>query len=53
MVMETASSDVTSLLPEVPVEKLSVKAMTLLSLKRTFELFNGNHGEPLPDDDER
>lgn len=51
--METAASNMASLLPEVPVEKLSVKAMTLLSLKRTFELFNANHGEPLPDDDAR
>lgn len=40
-------------LPDVPVEKLSVKALTLLSLKRTFELFNGNHGESLPVDEDR
>lgn len=36
----------------VPVEGKTVKALTLLHLKRTYDLFNGNHGEPLPADEE-
>ena len=38
---------------ELPIEGKSIKALTLLSLKRTFEMFGGNHGEPLPMDEER
>lgn len=32
----------------VPVEGKTVKALTLLHLKRTYDLFAGNHGESLP-----
>jgi hypothetical protein len=36
----------------VPVEGKTVKALTLLHLKRTYELFAGNHGTPVPLDEE-
>jgi pleiotropic regulator 1 len=42
-----------SMAPEVPVEGKTLKALTMISLKRTFDLFNGNHGEKLPQDIER
>jgi pleiotropic regulator 1 len=38
---------------ELPVEGKSIKALTLLSLKRTLEMFAGNYGEALPMDEER
>lgn len=37
---------------EVPIEKRSVKGLTLLSLKRTFELFVGNYSVKVPLDEE-
>lgn len=36
----------------VPVEGKTVKALTLLHLKRTYDMFNGNHGEPAPLDEQ-
>jgi hypothetical protein len=38
---------------DIPIEGKTVKALTTLSLKRTFDLFAGNHGQPLPTDEER
>lgn len=38
---------------ELPVEGKTVKALTLLSVKRTFDLFTGNHGQKVPLDEER
>jgi hypothetical protein len=38
---------------ELPIEGKSIKALTLLSLKRTLEMFAGNHGEALAMDEER
>jgi hypothetical protein len=38
---------------DIPIEGKTVKALTTLSLKRTFDLFAGNHGQPLPADEER
>ncbi len=35
------------------MEGKTVKALTLLSLKRTFDMFGGNHGETIPLDEER
>lgn len=35
-----------------PVEAKSVKALTLISLKRTFDLFVGNHSAKVPHDEE-
>lgn len=37
---------------DLPVEGKTVKALTLLSLKRTFDLYAGNYGEELPTDEE-
>jgi hypothetical protein len=40
--------------PDVlPVEGKTVKALTTLSLKRTFDLFAANYGQPIPVDEER
>lgn len=36
-----------------PADVKTVKALTQLSSKRTLELFAGNHGQPLPLDEER
>lgn len=41
-----------SLEQEPPVEAKSVKALTLLSLKRTFDLFVGNYSVKVPLDEE-
>lgn len=38
---------------DLPIEGKTVKALTLLSLKRTYELFAGNHDLPVPVDEER
>lgn len=38
---------------ELPVEGKTVKALTLLSVKRTFDLFTGNHGQKVPLDEKR
>ncbi len=38
---------------ELPVEGKTVKALTLLGVKRTFDLFTGNHGQKVPLDEER
>lgn len=35
------------------MEGKTVKALTLLSVKRTFDLFTGNHGQKVPLDEER
>lgn len=32
---------------ELPIEGKTIKALTLLSLKRTFDMFVGNHGQKL------
>lgn len=32
------------------VPRKSKKTLALVSLKRTFELFAGNHGQPIPPD---
>jgi|AntRauMFilla1563_2_1112583.scaffolds.fasta_scaffold50374_1 hypothetical protein len=36
-----------------PVETKTVKALTLQSLKRTLDLFQGNYGQRIPIDEER
>lgn len=38
---------------ELPIEGKTVKALTLLSAKRTYELFAGNHGQKVPADEPR
>ena len=38
---------------DLAVEGKTVKTITLLSVKRTFDLFAGNHGEAAPLDEER
>lgn len=38
---------------DIPVEQKTVKALTLVSLKRTFDLFAANHGQKVPIDEER
>ena len=38
---------------ELPIEGKTVKALTLLGVKRTFDLFTGNHGQKVPLDEER
>ncbi|PSC67497.1 pleiotropic regulatory locus 1 [Micractinium conductrix] len=38
--------------PDLPIEGKTVKAITLLSLKRTHDLFVGNHGQKVPLDEE-
>ena len=38
---------------DLPVEGKTVKTLTLLSLKRTYDLFHGNHGQPIPADENR
>lgn len=35
----------------VPVEKRSIKALALLSLKRTYDLYAANHGQKIPLDE--
>lgn len=47
-----AAATATSGPDPVPVEGKTVKALTLLHLKRTYELFAGNHGTPVPLDEE-
>jgi hypothetical protein len=37
---------------DLPVEKKSIKALTLMSIKRTFDLFVGNHSSKISVDDE-
>ena len=37
---------------DLPIEGKTVKAITLLSLKRTHDLFVGNHGQKVPLDEE-
>ena len=37
---------------EVPVQPKSVKALTSLMLKRTYDMFVGNHGQKIPLDEE-
>ncbi|KAK9915985.1 hypothetical protein WJX75_006980 [Coccomyxa subellipsoidea] len=37
---------------ELPIEGKTVKALTLLGVKRTFDLFTGNHGQKVPLDEE-
>lgn len=37
---------------ELPIEGKTVKALTLLSLKRTYDLFVGNHGQKAAQDEE-
>jgi hypothetical protein len=37
---------------DLPIEGKTVKAVTLLSLKRTHDLFVGNHGQKIPLDEE-
>lgn len=37
---------------DLPIEGKTVKAVTLLSLKRTHDLFVGNHGHKVPVDEE-
>ena len=36
----------------VPVEKRSIKALALLSLKRTYDLYAANHGQKIPLDEQ-
>lgn len=43
----------TSIAADLPIEGKTVKALTLLSLKRTYDLFAGNHGQGIPLDEER
>ena len=38
---------------DLPIEGKTVKALTLLSMKRAHDLFSGNHGEQLPVHEER
>ena len=38
---------------DLAVEGKTVKTLTLLALKRTFDLFAANHGESVPLDEER
>ena len=38
---------------DLPVERKTVKALALLSLKRTYDMFAPNHGEKLPLDETR
>ena len=38
---------------ELPIEGKTVKALTLLSLKRTFDLFAGNFGQKAAADEAR
>jgi pleiotropic regulator 1 len=37
---------------DLPIEGKTVKAMTMLSLKRTHDLFVGSHGQKVPLDEE-
>lgn len=38
---------------ELPIEGKTVKALTILSVKRTFDLFAGNYGQKVPLDEAR
>jgi hypothetical protein len=44
--MASASAD-------IPIEGKTVKALTVLSVKRTFDLFSGNQSAAIPLDEER
>jgi hypothetical protein len=35
------------------VQGQTVKQLQLASIKRTYEMFGGNHGQPIPLDEER
>ena len=38
---------------DLPIEGKTVKALTLLSVKRSYDLFTGNHGQRAVFDEER
>ena len=38
---------------ELPIQGKTVKALTLLAVKRSFDLFAGNHGQKVPLDEAR
>lgn len=49
----TASEAVAPAVQELPIEGKTIKALTLLSVKRTFDLFAGNYGQKVPLDEDR
>jgi pleiotropic regulator 1 len=53
MMAQAASQTVTAAGQELPIEGKTVKALTLLSVKRTLDLFAGNYGQKIPLDDDR
>lgn len=49
----TMASEAASSRQELPIEGKTVKALTLLAVKRTFDLFAGNYGQKVPHDEAR
>lgn len=37
---------------ELPIEGKTVRALTTLAVKRTYDLFAGNHGQKVPLDED-
>jgi hypothetical protein len=50
---EASTSARPAAVQELPIEGKTVKALTLLSLKRTFDLFAANHGQKAAADEAR
>lgn len=50
---EASTSARLAAVQELPIEGKTVKALTLLSLKRTFDLFAANHGQKAAADEAR
>ncbi len=50
-----AATPSASFAPEVPLDGKSIKALTMLHLKRSFDMYAGNRAQsqPIPMDEER
>jgi pleiotropic regulator 1 len=42
-----------SFAPDIPVDVKTIKALTIQSLKRTYDVFVSNYGQPTPLDEAR
>ena len=51
MAAEVSSSQPAAPGQELPIEGKTVRALALLAVKRTFDMFAGNHGQKVPLDE--
>lgn len=51
MAADGAGAGAALVVEEFPIEKRSLKALALLSLKRTYDLFHSSHWESIPLDE--